>query len=324
MIETAVKNLDGLTLLIAPPAWGKTQLLKKLFEEKQNYFVFISPLRALANEFYENIKDQFQVLNIERMTDWKNLKKDDQIIIVTPELLTEHRLHFLSQRTMILDEFHLYFYWGTSFREEMWRGLIDICTISKKIVALTATMSESNFSFMREQFKNFEQEITIIDVGNQRLKNKPQKIVYLNSKEPTTWKYFVNLEQESTILLFCQFRNQVRKLEKYYQEQGVNVLSCLGGEASHFSQKLKLNPRPQLIISTTVLSHGVNLPRLDKIVFTYKVANEDFWIQMVGRGGRKGECFEVITYDQFMLNKWLKFRSFFTIMLVKAKYHLTW
>lgn len=324
MIETAMSYSPGLTLLIAPPAWGKTQLLKKLFANKEDSFIFVSPLRALANEFYENIKNQFKVLNIERMVDWNKFNQEHQIIIVTPELVSEYQLNRLGQRTIVLDEFHLYFYWGTSFREEMWRAMIDICIYSKRILALTATLSTEHYQFMHQQFLNFDYPITIINVGNQKLKNFPNKITYLKKRQRNTWKYFVLPEPQQTILIFCRYRSEVSQLEGFYQKQGLNILSCIGGEASSFTEKLKLNPNPQIILATTVLSHGVNLPSISKIIFTYEVNNQDFWIQMVGRGGRKGESFEVITYDSFMLNKWHKLRSFFTIIWSRLIYHLKW
>ena len=57
------------------------------------------------------------------------------------------------------------------------------------------------------------------------------------------------------------------------------------------------NVRLDLIVATTAISHGVNLPEIHRIYFAYPFKNRDFWIQMVGRGGRKGECFQVHTMD---------------------------
>lgn len=326
MIEAFLKYNSGLTLLVAPPAWGKTQILKKLFSEKDHYFIFVSPLRALANEFYQNIQQDFSVLNIEKCADWKKLN-EQQIIIVTPELFQEQFVALFESRqvTIVLDEFHLYFYWGMSFREEMWRLLTDVCSLpQKKIIGLTATLSLENQQLLREQFIAFDQPVTVINLGNQCLKNFPNRVCYLPSHFKNCWYWFVSAEDTRTTLIFCRYRNEVRKNEEVLRSLGFNVLSCLGGEAPDFGDQLKINPKPQIIVSTTVLSHGVNLPPIGKIIFTYPVNNFDFWIQMVGRGGRKGESFQVITYDNFFSNKWLKLRSFFTILTKYMLYHLTW
>lgn len=320
MIESFLKLNPGFTILIAPPAWGKTQLLKKVFRD-QGRFLFVSPLRALANEFSSNLLDEFTVLNIEKMSDWK--KNDSQkIVITTPELLKDSSM-IDDQFTLIFDEFHLYFYWGMSFREEMWRALVDLCSLNRKIIGLTATLSNENLKTMQEQFVAYEYQVTILNLGNQKLKNTPQEICYLPMGAKNSWTYFLQ-ESENCVLIFCQYRKQVLELENKLQKNGLRVISCIGGGASEFSVKLKKIPCPQFILSTTVLSHGVNLPVIEQIIFTYPVKNFDFWIQMVGRGGRRGEKYKVITYDHFFANRWLKLISFFTLLKAYIRYHFVW
>jgi hypothetical protein len=53
----------------------------------------------------------------------------------------------------------------------------------------------------------------------------------------------------------------------------------------------------------------VNLPKLEKIFFTYKVSNIDFWIQMVARGGRKGEAYKVYALEKPFVLPWSQWKN---------------
>ena len=44
----------------------------------------------------------------------------------------------------------------------------------------------------------------------------------------------------------------------------------------------------------------MNLGTVRGIFFTYPVKNKDLWFQMVGRGGRTGEDFEVFGFNSFL------------------------
>ena len=98
-------------------------------------------------------------------------------------------------------------------------------------------------------------------------------------------------------LVFCPYRNQVKELEEKLKAGGLNVLSCVGGESSEFTQKLLTIKNLDVIVATSVVSHGVNLPAIAKIYFLQKIENSDFYLQMVGRGGRGGEEFELHTLN---------------------------
>ena len=102
---------------------------------------------------------------------------------------------------------------------------------------------------------------------------------------------------EGTNLIFCKYRSEVEKWEKRLFQKGYSVWTCVGGEAGEFSKRAQNENPPNFIIATTVLSHGVNLPQISRIFFLYQVNNLDFWIQMVARGGRRGEAYEVYALE---------------------------
>lgn len=289
-------NKKELLILTAPPASGKTYFISELMKELEDIPLMISPLRALANECLSN---------------W-----GDKCLVMTPEEWMKKRA---KSRVLILDEFHLYFYWGDSFRPLMWEAFYEMVEEAELVILLTATLTNE----MVETIKTFNchfDEMLWIDHGNQCLKNKPYR--YVKAPDQMWLENYLMTSAGSNsevTLIFCAYRTEVLKWEAKLKKQGLSVWSCVGGEASLFSQRVTSESPPQFIVATTVLSHGVNLPQVSKIVFLYEVRNLDFWIQMVARGGRRGERFEVFALENPIGIKWSKILNFLAIARLSLK-----
>jgi ATP-dependent DNA helicase RecQ len=286
---------NELLILTAPPASGKTHLISELISKLDEAPLFISPLRALANECL--------------------VKWGATCIVMTPE---EWMRKKTPARVLILDEFHLYFYWGDSFRPQMWEAFYALVEAAEVVILLTATLTEEMLDIIKTFSCHFDQ-MTWIDHGNQCLKNKPVRYIKAYSQ---TWleKYLMSINREAGVtLVFCAYRADVFRWEKKLKEEGRVVWTCVGGEASLFSIKVQSERPPEFIVATTVLSHGVNLPQISRIIFLYQVKNLDFWIQMVARGGRRGEDFEVFALENPMGIKWSKLLNFLAIARLSLK-----
>ncbi len=274
-----------LIILTSPPATGKTFWIHSLKTVLGvTTFLVVSPLRALADECRNKWGEEIQVVTPEQ---WFRNKTFAEIVI--------------------FDEFHLHFYWGDTFRPIMWEMFYEVSERAHLTFLLTATLSEE----MRHEvslFRTHFDSILWVDQGNQKLHHRPQRYIKAPSKK---WirDVFKNERKNGEVkLIFCQYREEVFKLENELSQLGYDCLSCVGGESKHMAQKLQINPRPDFIISTTVLSHGVNLPAIRKIYFTYEVSNIDFWIQMVARGGRRGDSYEVFALENpynINWNRWV-------------------
>lgn len=264
---------NDLLILTAPPASGKTHLISSLIGDLKQIPLVISPLRALANECLAKWGATCMVMTPE---EW--LKKQPR------------------SRVVIVDEFHLFFYWGDSFRPAMWEAFFELVQKAELVILLTATLTEEMVAAIRRYSCQFNQ-ILWVDHGNQQLKNKP--IRYLKAYSIRWMQEFILEGQHArgVKLIFCAYRSQVMDWEKRLKERGFRVWTCVGGEASLFSLKAQSERPPDFIIATTVLSHGVNLPNISQIFFLYQIRNLDFWIQMVARGGRRGESFEVFSLE---------------------------
>ncbi len=286
---------NNFLILTSPPASGKTFLIENLLHDLTESFLVISPLRALANECLSKWGSRCQV--------------------ATPE---EALIKNLKSKIVILDEFHLYFYWGDSFRPMMWEAFYKLVTEAELVIALTATLTLE----MIAEIKHYEchfQGVTWLDYGNQKLKNKPTQYVQVNSSKKMGELIESLGCERGTSLVFCKYRSEVELWHDRLEKNGFSVWSCVGGEASLFSLRVQSEKPPQFIVATTVLSHGVNLPGISRIFFLYAVKNLDFWIQMIARGGRRGEEFEVYALEKPTGLKWNRLLNVLAILRLSLK-----
>ena len=283
-------------LFIAPAGSGKTWLIIKLIEKIPCRIVFISPLRALANEFHEKVKESsILYASGDDIPANKNL-------VTTVEQVTSSfwdRID-LDNTVFVLDEIHLFYKWGKSFRERLFIFLEDLYSREASSILLTATLEDYLLDEMIIDLKRNYEKALIIDKGNMQIKHLPRKrydISYFrySLKDLVCYHYF---KSEDSVLIFCKYRAQVDQLQKYFSKYLNNVLGCVGGEVDEFCQKLKKTSTKRLIISTTCLSHGVNLPKISKIFFTYKVEDSSLFLQMTARGGRCGEVFDIYSINE--------------------------
>lgn len=308
---------------VAPPGWGKTRLLLEIFQKRRKRYIYLSPLKALAYEFHQSLLQQKELK--ERTTlltspqefqdIWKNfLQQPEGILVCT----VEGMLPFLSQgmsegehfykkyqTSLIIDEFHLIYKWGETFRPNLWELFLCFCNTSCPILSLTATLNENILNKVKN-YSHFHFDHTfVINIGNQKLLNHPTKSLFFHPKLFSSQTMEKHLEyslinnEDQTFLCFVKTRHQVDILAKKWHQHDKMILTCKGGETAHFYQELQKHPRPHLIITTIALSHGVNLPSISKIFILFFVDDRDMWVQICGRGGRKGEAFSLYTFNSY-------------------------
>mgnify|MGYP001311814043 CR=1 FL=1 len=153
-----------LTIFMAPPGWGKTSLILDLYKSGNKKVIFVSPLRALANEFFERLKKE-RLEGCSLIKSYSEVKPllrqfflaNKGILIVTPELIfsriaDEFDGLFLDDTLIVLDEFHLFFYWGLGFRPVMWEVFMEASNSGYPILALSATFDQSLINFFTTSF----------------------------------------------------------------------------------------------------------------------------------------------------------------------------
>lgn len=288
----------SLLIFTAPPAAGKTHLIENLIKVLNQIPLVISPLRALANECI--------------------LRWGATCVVMTPEeWLSRGKPH----RIVIIDEFHLFFYWGDSFRPKMWEAFYQMLEDAELVIFLTATLTPEMATEIKSYTSHFD-EIIWVDHGNQKLRNIPHRYFKAPSVQWMESKILSDAHQKGVKLIFCAYRSQVYSWEKKLKARGLRVWSCVGGEAALFSLKVQSERPPEYIVATTVLSHGVNLPNISRIYFLYQVKNLDFWVQMVARGGRRGEKFEVYALEKPHGFQWSSSFNYLAILRISLKMRL--
>lgn len=320
------------TLLTAPVASGKTRLVVEFYREQEFKIIYLSPLRALANEVYFNLEKNNEK-NIYLAGGEVPLRDclegfilaRKSFLVTTAELLNEdfiEELSVLEQKVLfVIDEFHLFYYWGETFRPVLHDRFLAILNCYFPILAVTATMDKSVMNQMKKDLSFYQDFWIHLDYGNHELHRKPQNLVSFNGLKPqyiqkAFWRELRQKQENDIFLYFCAYRSQVDELVARTTRMGFTALGCVGGEVDSFLQNVKKNEgKVDCIFSTTTLSHGVNLPEIKKVFIDYEIKNYDFWLQMIGRGGRQGSDYQVYTYDCFHTSRKSRFQQKIKILL---------
>lgn len=313
---------QSFTLFMAPPAWGKTSLLLGL----PGAWVFVSPLRALAEELGERLKNEGYKVKILRQRgakEWEQFSTDPSgILIATVETLpTTIPLHVRQKCFFVLDEFHLFLQWGESFRPILLEKFFAWAHQGLRFLALTATMKDREINEVKVWVSHSFDHIFIIDVGNNRFLRRPKKIIKYGFKTLRLQRLIVwhALQSEKRGIIFCRTRAEVARWHDWFLRQKITCLACVGGEVAAFREELK-NKNSVWIVTTSALSHGVNLPSFSDVYITYDPKCSSMWLQMAARGGRRGEEFTVHTVGKLSLKTWLRVMCF--DVLVRARLYL--
>lgn len=297
---------SGKFFLLASPAWGKTTLILHLFNTGHyKKIVFLSPLTALNLEFQQKLKEK----NIP-VFDSLIEAKSKGIMVMTPEKMVcrnwENALEEWAD-LIVFDEFHLLDMWQ-NFRPLLIECWYWLATTKNKVLVLSGTFNWESWSksidgqLWLSQSDNFCK----LDLHQKKLLNEPWKKYYfptfLSGLMAMAVKALLHSCKTKKVLIFFPRREQVLRWSRWCRKNKIDHLTCLGGLALNFKQDLSFNPDPQVIFSTSVLSHGVNLPSRDIVMIFGSQWSEELWIQMKSRGGRRGEKYYLLSEKQVWMN----------------------
>ncbi len=295
-------------LLIAPPAWGKTHLFQAWVRQNASCFLLICPLRALASELKLSCPQAWVVLPEELQNiDWEGLSKQRPDLVV------------------VWDEVHLVSEWGLSFRHAFMEAWYGFCCSGLAGVGMTATLTPEIQHFLMETLQENHQHLLIGDAGNFCFKHRPTRWLWA----PQAWmEELIQHPWPGRTLIFCRHRHEVDRWCLLLTQQGLSAWGCKGGETRVFSERLSREALPDVIVATSCLSHGVNLPQLQRVVLLDKTAPAWMTHQMRTRAGRRGESYEVWTiWGVGLLPFWQRplalLRAFALVMMNRTRTHLS-
>ncbi len=280
-----IKNIS--LLFLAPPAWGKTRMILDIYKNYQGKIYYISPLRALAEEFKGKFsKDELY------LDDGNNFK----IYAGTVENFLARLNNFSIKENdlLIIDEVHLFYLWD-SFRDSLKKFRDETFSIFNNCLSLSATMDD-------ELIKKFKLDTALtfshnymLDLGNMKLKNNPLGAYKVSDNKILLKILILSRLRIGRVILFVKYRRKVNEYLDWARRMGISSLGCVGGEAYQFS--LEKKDDVQFFVATTVLSHGVNLPEINTAIISYELGDRKFFNQMLSRAGRRGEDFNVYFRD---------------------------
>ncbi len=288
--------------LLAPAGSGKTTLVFDFFQRNERNILMILPLKCLEREVRSKVK--------------AHSKEGFFFEAVT----AEKAIHFIEgleidkrkDLLIVLDEVHLWNFWGDDFRPRLWECFYYIAGNNFDILGLTATLRESYKQSWIDLFESGGYFFDFLDFGNGELVNLPELEESYFGLKKSQMKRRISYEVDAkrTCLIFCQYREEVFELERFLLSQSaeLSLLTCVGGGGVQFSEELENGPAPQVIISTSTLSHGVNLGKIERVFLTYEVLDWDIYLQMKARGGRGGEAFQVIGWQKDKSSLYTKIR----------------
>lgn len=312
-------------LLLAPPAWGKTQLLLSrlpFWAAVKKRVIYCSPLCALNREAKNQLQQAAQQISapffVYEHQGEKDLlrqhlelsKSQGGLILLTPERWwwTEYTVDWAQwANLMIIDEFHLLEHWS-SFRPALEEVLLWLSAEQQCARwYLTATF---NIELLQKDgwWQNWQQQgqspfyvltaapaVPLRDPRGLYCFAPRQAALFHWSQKAVIW----GLKRGEVCLLFVYRRQEVDHWVRFARYWQIPVLGAKGGETAAFIEALERwskqgGTSPLLIVTTTCLSHGVNLPALRYVVLSYAPQEEAFFWQMIGRAGRRGETYEIL------------------------------
>ncbi len=239
------------TLLTAPVASGKTRMVVEFYRENDFKIIYLSPLRALANEVYSNLikreeKNVYLAGGEIKLQDIYSLfiKGRRGFLVTTIELLSEdfiEELFFTEQKVLfVLDEFHLFYHWGESFRPILHDRFLAILNYEFPLLAVTATMDEIVMNRLKKDLVFYQDFWIYLDFGNHLLHRTPTKHICYHGLKPNYihkafWRELRQKKKEHIFLYFCAYRSQVDELVTRAKRNGFKAVGCVGGEVK-FSQ----------------------------------------------------------------------------------------
>ncbi len=290
-----VKNQASFTLFTAPMGWGKTRLVWELLEENRK-IIFICPLRSIVDELSSR-ENSIALGGGDRSRAIKQFYQQDKSVLVsTVESFPWEQVDNIIEDCnplFVLDEFHLFYEWGETFRPHLYEMFRYLVLARARIFALTATFEEQVKEKLVNDLKLNDLSSYFIDIGNFQLRTDPSRVFDIRDKKTVEDIFLCHcyLYRRGRILIFVRTRKEAREWKRKLLKMGHSCSICLGGEVRDFIKDEYIDKK-RIVIATSALSHGVNLRNIRRVFLTYEPA-EFMKAQMIGRGGRFGESFKV-------------------------------
>lgn len=314
----------------------KFNILDNIINNNIHRIIYLVPMKALASQTVNYLRNKLKNINlllknnkdiitIEEYTGDINYLPTSNILVCTPEkfefFLNKHIKSSKNINLIIFDEIHIL---GTSRGVCIERMIFNLLN-NKRIIGLSATISnlQDIAKFINGKEYKFTKKDIPVDITYLNIETKYKKdltlcnLLYNYLKQGVSILLFVNKRRECDRLayLFLSFleKNELKlnnstiinsDLERIFKsysciyKKGIGIHnSKLSKQHRFYTEKLFKDNKFNLLISTSTLAWGINLPA--QIVILYglnyydnsgKYVDYDIKdiLQCIGRAGRRG------------------------------------
>lgn len=305
--------LDGLDVIVeAPTGTGKTMafaipILESIDNSKTLQAIILAPTRELAlqikNEF--NSVASYQNINVVAIyggesyeKQFRELKKQPQIIVATPGRLMDH----MQRKTIKLNDIKIFVLdeademLNMGFREDIDFILADIKN-RKQTMLFSATISKE-----------------IEEIGKLYLKNPVTVRVKDETTKPQIKQKYVLIEENNKIeaitriidyfgyklvMVFCNTKKAVDEVSYKLSSSGY-IVEALHGDMKQMQRDLVMkrfrSGEVNILVASDVAARGLDIDDVD-VVINYDVPTDDeYYVHRIGRTGRAKRSGLAITF----------------------------
>lgn len=323
----------------------KLTLLKEYFSWEKGQWVFIFPLKILAWNFYDFLKNSpVHSILAKGKLEFAELQKlsvrQNFLLILYPESCGNTLNHFLEfanpTPSIVLMDLQYFYNWETRSFSDLWELFMGLCNTSVPLIGMwNGQKKEFSPIFCRGLNLGVQNPI-IIDFGanknisEQRIQKysayKKNLHFFLPNLGRKIWKRRLDYELElgrkrfprQTFVVYCRNGKEVDYWIKYYRKLKRDILGCQGGQLNEFYHNLQNGPPPLCIFATPILCSFFDLPEVEKIFFSFKIREENLWYQLISKFFReKGTlATSIYTFNYFTLTKSEILKKIFSAFLL--------
>jgi len=193
-------------------------------------------------------------------------------------------------------------------RDYRLREIVELLSETLKIYhALEVLETQTLYTFI-SYFKDIENDIRKSKADYEVLSDiRIKKAIYLaneyinkNIEHPKLLKLIeiLNENKDKKIIVFAQIRKTLDRIKEYCDKNNIKAEKFVGKKEMSRSEQIKLlkdfsEGKFNVLLSTSVGEEGIDIPKVDIVIFYEPVPSEIRYIQRRGRTGR-GEIGEVI------------------------------
>lgn len=298
-IISSVLNKND-TLVLLPTGGGKSVCYQIPALLQAGVCLVVSPLLALMQDQVDNLtkKDIKAVALNKPMSQDELVRLFDNIrfnnikfVYISPEKLQsrfiQEKVKQLDCSLVAIDEAHCISEWGHDFRPSYLQLSIlkEICPKANTI-ALTATATSKVLKDIATQLQM--KEAALFKSSFQR-PNLAYQIFEVEDKLFKIKQIFNKMQAPA--ILYCQTRNETKKLSKLLNAEGYQTTFYHGGLSTKEKQVAYnewYSEKKKIMIATNAFGMGIDKPNIRVVIHLRTPNSIENYIQEAGRGGRDG------------------------------------